>query len=198
MASPSLHGVPLRPVPPLPRYYGTLRIPSDLPGLASFPSRGRYLRHPSFAPAPVGRPSSAGQGCCPASPTGCCRGVVRASQVPGEPSCARPVLRPRQEHHAWPPSLRRSAAAAAHVNDVGSCDSKLSGLYRTALHTRCLRFAARVTPAPRKTCFRVAANLSRAGYFPRGSLVRFPLSLHRFLLTQALPGALTSFAVCRG
>ncbi len=42
-----------------------------LPSLpASFPSRSRYHRHPSFAPTRVGRPSRTGQGCSPASPTG--------------------------------------------------------------------------------------------------------------------------------
>ncbi len=81
MASPSLHGVPVGPVPPLLRYYETLRIPSDRPSPASFPSRSRYHRHPSFAPVRVGRPSRAGQGCCPASPTGCL--TWRRTGLPG-------------------------------------------------------------------------------------------------------------------
>ena len=37
----------------------------------------------------------------------------------------------------------------------------ISGLYHTALAQRCLRFAARVTPGPRKTRFRLGASLDR-------------------------------------
>ena len=35
---------------------------------------------------------------------------------------------------------------------------------------RCLRFADRVTPAPRKTRFRLVANLGRAGFDPQDSI----------------------------
>jgi len=39
----------------------------------------------------------------------------------------------------------------------------ISGLNHDSLHPRCLRFAAWVTPQPRKTRFRAAASLTRAG-----------------------------------
>ena len=61
----------------------------------------------------------------------------------------------------------------------------LSRLNHTALGTRCLRFAGRVTPPPRKTRFRLLARLSRAGLVnPQGSDERF-LSSRLFLLSQA-------------
>jgi hypothetical protein len=43
----------------------------------------------------------------------------------------------------------------------------LSGLYRTARRTRCLRFAARVTPRPRKTRFASADRASGPGLVTR-------------------------------
>lgn len=56
---------------------------------------------------------------------------------------------------------------------------------------RCLRFAA-FLPAlavvgPRKTRFRVVANLCRAGLEPAGSQMKFQLCLHGILLIQAFP-----------
>ena len=54
-------------------------------------------------------------------------------------------------------------------------------------HARCLRFAARVAPAPRKTRFRLVTNLAGRGSIPR----KVPLegfsnaSFHHFLLRQA-------------
>ena len=51
--------------------------------------------------------------------------------------------------------------------------------------TGCLRFAARVAPAPRKTRFRLPARLYRAGVdTPQGPNERFP-RYNRFLLSQA-------------
>jgi hypothetical protein len=41
------------------------------------------------------------------------------------------------------------------------------GAQSHSLHTRCLRFATRVTPEPRKTRFRLVANLCRAGLTAR-------------------------------
>jgi len=45
------------------------------------------------------------------------------------------------------------------------------------LHRRCLRFAGRLTPTPRKTRFRLGANLGRAGFDPQDSSRRFQLML---------------------
>jgi hypothetical protein len=61
------------------------------------------------------------------------------------------------------------------LNDaVGSHDSMPFGAQSHSLHTRCLRFAVRVAPAPRKTRFRLLARLCRAGLTTRWVLsVRF-------------------------
>jgi hypothetical protein len=55
-------------------------------------------------------------------------------------------------------------------------------------HARCLRFAARVAPTPRKTRFRLVATLCRAGSLPLGRIEGF-CSYMGFLLLQAWPGA---------
>ena len=61
------------------------------------------------------------------------------------------------------------------------------------LRPRCLRFAGALTGCPRKTRFRLVANLYRAGFGPAGSPPRGFRSgddcLHRFPLSQAYPGA---------
>ena len=64
------------------------------------------------------------------------------------------------------------------------------GAQSHGLHTRCLRFVVPVTRSPRKTRFRMVANLSRVGFQPTGSLSQFQSN---FLLLipsdQAFPGA---------
>jgi hypothetical protein len=61
-----------------------------------------------------------------------------------------------------PGRLRCSDAAFRFIHAVGFHDDKLSRLCHTAWITRCLRFAVRVTPVPRKTRFRLLAKLYRA------------------------------------
>jgi len=121
------------------------------------------------------------------------KGDTGTSQVPGESSRACPVLMtpagfPRQAGTALrcclPPYPRRRPPRCMHF-----------GALSQGLPVRCLRFAARVTPTPRKTRFRLAANLGRAGLDTCGTpnevsrfcvrrLLSFPLPLN-----QAWPGA---------
>ena len=63
--------------------------------------------------------------------------------------------------------LRRVGAAPAADNDDGS-RGEAFGAQSHGLRTRCLRFAARVAPTPRKTRFRLLAKLCRAGLLPAG------------------------------
>ena len=71
--------------------------------------------------------------------------------------------------------LRRRDAAFRHLNDVGSREYDHFGAQSHGPLTRCLRFAARVAPAPRKTRFRLLAKLCRAGVgSPQGPNERFP------------------------
>src|SRR6266446_5642778 len=63
------------------------------------------------------------------------------------------------------------------------------GAQSHGLRSRCLRFAARVSPGPRKTRFRLGAGLGRAGLATRKVPGEVSALLHGFLLTQASPGA---------
>jgi hypothetical protein len=73
-----------------------------------------------------------------------------------------------------PPPVTRTWAPAT---------SKLSGLNRQAQPPRCLRFAARVSPGPRKTRFRLLAGLYRAGLVTR----RVPTKGFRGVITTSHP-----------
>ena len=44
----------------------------------------------------------------------------------------------------------------------------------SGLHPGCLRFAAAVTQTPRKTRFRLVANLGRTGFDPQDLFGKFP------------------------
>ena len=88
--------------------------------LRSFRRHGRRRKAGGFAHAPL-------------SPVRLfSNGNDRASQVPGEPLCACPVLRPRRDLHTRP--LRRVDTAFRFWNSVGSRNSLLSRLNSTA-HT---------------------------------------------------------------
>ena len=63
--------------------------------------------------------------------------------------------------------LRRRDAAFRQLHDVGSREQDFGAQWHGPL-TGCLRFAVRVTPAPRKTRFRLLAKLCRAGLVTRG------------------------------
>jgi hypothetical protein len=177
MASPSLRGVPLGTVPPLPRYYETLRIPSDPPAalrflraagttaarLRSRACRAPITRGPGFS-VRLPQPALVVESYGPPRFLGNLR--VRAlffdpggSFAPGLLLFGALLL---------PPPMS-TASAPSHC--------KLSRLYRTALHTRCLRFAARVTPAPRKTRFPGGGQPFPGGLFP----ARFPREVSAFV-----------------
>ena len=100
------------------------------------------------------------------------RGDDGISQVPGEPSQTRPGLRPRRDPRARP--FRRQPYSSA----LGCCQSRFRrrwlprltpfGAQSHGSPARCLRFAATVTRAPRKTRYRVAGQPSRTGLQPAG------------------------------
>ena len=69
-----------------------------------------------------------------------------------------------------PGHLRLSDAAFRYLDGVGFHNSVISGLYHAACHAPCLRFAARVTPAPRKTRFRLLASFAGGDWLLPGSL----------------------------
>jgi hypothetical protein len=62
-----------------------------------------------------------------------------------------------------PADSRRVGAAFRLLNDVGAHKESF-GAPSHGLRALCVRFAARVTPGPRNTRFRLVANLYRAGF----------------------------------
>ena len=99
--------------------------------------------------------------------------VGRASQDPGPTPCVST------------PTLLPSAVPAASARTT----TLFRGLPRGP-HARCLRFAAALTERPRKTRFPVAVLcLAGRDFHPRVTSRGF-CSLHGFLLSQALPGAM--------
>ena len=111
----------------------------------------------------------------------------------GDPVHACPALRPRRDPGARP--LRRLGAAFRPLDGVGSRVCTNFGAQSHGLRARCLRFAASVhpspgLPAPRKTRFRLVANLCRADICRGSSHEGFrSVRLHPFPLRQAYPGA---------
>ena len=101
------------------------------------------------------------------------RGGDESSQVPGRPSRTCRALRPRWDRCARP------SGALPYSLALRCCLPLLRrrrlprltsfGAQSHGPHTRCLRFAARVAPGPRKTRFRLVALLGRAGLQPAGS-----------------------------
>ena len=167
-ASPSLHGVPSGPVPPLRRYCEMLRLPAARPGrlVASATGTARSLSSPPSAGASA-----------PPGP---------GFYSPSSPSTGS-AQRKRQD---LPGSWRTSVACRARIVPGRLLGSGLStlgcclpphgqtsapafgdfGVHTRGLRTRCLRFAAWVTPDPRKTRFRPVATLRRTGFSPARSV----------------------------
>jgi hypothetical protein len=169
-------------VPPLPRYYGTLRLPA-----VRFAAL-RCLRWaiPPLRPIRSHRPGRAAGGTgswYSGSRAGNVSGNGRVSQVPERPSCPRALfLDPGRTENAKP--WRRLGTAPACVNNGGSRERRFRGSiarHRDSLST--LRSGGR--PPPRKTRFRLLARLCRAGFVnPQGCSERFQSS-SLFLLSRA-------------
>jgi len=69
-------------------------------------------------------------------------------------------------HDAHPTALRRAFRSSEVVGSHGDQDY---GAQSRSLQTRCLRFAGRVTPPPRKTRFGPVASLPGGIGYPQGS-----------------------------
>lgn len=121
------------------------------------------------------------------------RGDVGISQVPGEPSRACPALRPRRSHDARPfgrcPTRWRRDVAFRCSYYVGLRHISYFGAPSHGLHARCVRFAAVVADVHATLASGWWPTLAGRDSNPLGSIVRFPLRHHCFLLTQASPGA---------
>ena len=169
--------------PRVARYYEALRLPAARPAALRCLRLAVSRSHPRFAPAAAG---CAGRGPGVGHPVPPRRDLPRRRRgLPG--SWGTPVSVPcsptpagsRAPGHcgaATRPSVTLTTSAPAMMIDFGAQSH--------GPLTRCLRFAARVAPAPRKTRFRPLAKLCRAGLVTR----RVPTKgfrLHRFPLSQA-------------
>lgn len=173
-------------VPRLRRYHGQLGLPALLSRLARFPSLGGTSLALCLRLSRAHERGSHGPGRCLGSrPSSISRGRRWISQVPGEPPHACPGLRPR-----WSLRARSFSAPRCCLPFLGRRrppQPETLGAQSRGPHARCLRFAARVAPAPRKTRFRLVTNLAGRGSIPR----KVPLegssnaSFHHFLLRQA-------------
>ena len=110
--------------------------------------------------------------------------TTRSPRFLGSPPTTRPARRPRWDLRARPSSasMLPSASRTASAPTTQRFGAQSHGSWR-----RCLRFAARVTPGPRKTRFRLVASLGRAGFDPQDSTVSFrsvPTTSSRLILAQ--------------
>ncbi len=174
-------------VPPRRRYYEALRLP------AAHPAALRCLRlavsrvHPRFAPVAAGCAGDGPGVGHPVLPPGFAEKAEGPPRFLGDPC----VSVPRSPTPAGPRAPGRCGAAARpSVNLTTSAPARNHfGAQSRGPLTRCLRFAARVTPAPRKTRFRLPARLCRAGLVTRRVPAKgFCLWLPPF---PSFPGALT-------
>jgi hypothetical protein len=159
---PSLHRVASGRLPRLHRYYRDAPTPCRPSRRTSFPSLGGTTFALNFAPTTSSASPRARSVCSSGAP-------VRNSQVEttGPPGFLEdPHARmPRSPTPARPP--RQAIAASRYclppIRDGDGSRIWYFGAQSRSLRARCLRFAARVTPQPRKTRFRPVANLRRAG-----------------------------------
>ena len=159
-----------------PRVHGTseaLRLPATPPAAFRCLHLAVPRLHPCFAPGVAGCDDGGPGVGHPVPPTGTYRGGEGASQVPGRPVCERALFSdPGGTAGARP--LRRRGTAFRYGQDVGSRELNDFGAQWHGPLTRCLRFAAPVTRAPRKTRSRPLAKLCRTGVgTPRGPNGRF-------------------------
>ena len=152
-------------VPRLQQYYGALRLPTVLPAALRIPSLGGTTLCPSVSGEVGGHTTLAGIG--QPVPTGALN-----VETAGSPKfLGNPCL------HALLSDLGGTAHQAYWVYRcclprISPCRLPRSTDFEAQSHslqTRCLRFAARVTPEPRKTRFRLGASLAGRGFHPRDS-----------------------------
>ena len=159
---PSLLRVASGRLPRLHRYYRDAPTPCRPSRRASFPSLGGTTLALCFAPATSSASPRARSVCSSGAPLRKLSGRDdRASWVPGRPPCPHaPLFDPGGT--STPGHCGVSVLPSALRDGVGSRIWYFEAQSRS-LRARCLRFAARVTPQPRKTRFRQVANLRRAG-----------------------------------
>src|SRR5271166_856031 len=195
MASPSLHGVP-RVVPPLHRYYGTLRLPAVRLDPFEILHEPIPPCRPWFAPLGRGRPTG-GQGVVGSGlPIRIYDGNVGVSQVPWKPWWSLSVLfDPGRIRQAERTMSELPDTAPACVHDEGSRCLVLSGLNHT-IFDLAVYASQGVAPPPRKTRFWLLVQLCRAGFVPAG-FQRKVSEFESLPPFQSLPDARTPYSILR-
>jgi hypothetical protein len=146
---------------------GALRLPAVRPAALRFLRLAVPVLQARFVPIGVACDAE-GQGfrlIAPVAPIRLPTGDDRASHVPGGPQlCLCPALRPRQDRPRQANTTRRLGPRSNQ--DEGS-HKAIFGAQSHGFGTRCLRFAGRIAPPPRKTRFRLPARLYRTGLATR-------------------------------
>ncbi len=156
-------------VPPLRRYYETLRLPTVLSAAL------RFLRLAVPCPAPLVRSR-----CARAQRAGAWRFQSRTPdrhtglETTGSPrflgsphACVPCSFDPGGTGYTRP--VQCTGAAFRFTQGVGPREADF-GAQSHGPHTRCLRFAGRVSPPPRKTRFRLLASFAGREWLPAGLL----------------------------
>ena len=157
---------PAGPVPRLHRYYEGATTSSRPSRRTSFPSfGGTSVALVTFAPRRTSAPPRPGVG-HPVSPTGNSpRKRARSPKFLGTHHCpfAHVPIRRRQDcvHQAVAVQQRGPCTPEYRGSHERSFDAQQHGF-----RTRCLRFAVRITPTPRKTRFQLLVRLYWAGFPP--------------------------------
>jgi hypothetical protein len=168
-----------------------LRLPRALPASLRSPSLGgTVVTHLRSLSQGAGRLAPASLGLC--SPVAHPAGLPRRSWgLPGswaDPCARAPLSDPGGTSTPGPCGV--SMLPVTYISAPTPTVDSFEALSR-GIRTRCLRFAGRVAPPPRKTRFRLVASLCRAGLPPAGSTTEgFEDLRHPLPPPQASPGAI--------
>ena len=174
-------------VPRLPRYYGALRRPAGPPTALRFLRAAVPPRAPVFVP-PASPTPAWGLGFSGLATPGQRISGMETTGPPkflGNPHVPTPCSQTPAGPHAPGHTVRQHGPRV--VNREGIPRQVPFGAPSHGLGTRCLRFAAPVTGAPRQTRFRSLARLSRMG------LVTHRVPPKGFRKLRALPPPFPSF-----
>ena len=171
-------------VPPLHRYYESLRLLATPPRLLRCPSlSGYWFFACSFVTLPGGYPPE-GSLSLHARSRAWFSCIPHTGAAHSDPDATRPLTFPGYPHVHLPRSptpagpchqaLRWLDAAPAMATAKAPCDHHISRLYHAAFELAVYASRLRVTPKACKTRFRLPAKLYRVGFaYPQDSYKRF-------------------------
>jgi hypothetical protein len=166
-------------VPPLQRYYSTLRLPSTPPAAFRCLHLAVPRLHPCFAPGVAGCGDDGPGVGHPVPPTGTDRGGEGASQVPGGPPRSCPALRPRRDRTRQAIAAPRRGLPSLSQRRLPRFQRFRGSITRPVRSLSTLRSPGR--PGTTQDSLPAAGQLCRTGLVTRkvptkGFRCRFPLS----------------------